>query len=61
MLFQHATKQLLAAYGPDAQKHLLEQFQQNEFNIQKLLIDICVLHAKMPDKLQLAQDTNKNR
>ena len=61
MLFQHATKQPLAAYGPDAQKHLLEQFQQNEFNIQKLLIDICVLHAKMPDKLQLAQDTNKNR
>ncbi len=61
MLFQHATKQPLAAYGPEAAAQLRQSFRDNQFNIQKLIIDICVLHATMPDKIQLADKPAPNR
>ena len=60
MLFQHATKQPLTAYGPNAASQLRQNFQKNEYNIQKLFIDICVLHATMKDKIQLGVKTAQN-
>ena len=48
-LFQHYTKQPIEAFGPKTTDKLHESFQSNQFNIRKLLVEICVLYATMPD------------
>lgn len=44
-LFQHLTKQNLSAFGPDAEDNLMRSFEQNEFNIRELVIDMALLAA----------------
>ncbi|MCA9195223.1 MAG: DUF1588 domain-containing protein [Planctomycetales bacterium] len=40
--FQHFVKQPVAAYGKNKLRELTDRFEQNEFNIQKLIVDIVV-------------------
>ena len=44
-LFHHTVKQPIRAYGPNSTSDLQKQFAQNNFNIQKLLIDIVAESA----------------
>ena len=48
-LFQHYTKQPIEAFGPKTTEKLHESFQKSNFNIRKLLVEISVLYATMPD------------
>ena len=48
-LFQHYTKQPIEAFGPKTTENLHKTFQDNNFNIRELLVEICVLYASMPD------------
>jgi hypothetical protein len=41
-LFQHTVKQPAAAYGPETAQNLTATFTKDEFNIQKLLVQIAV-------------------
>jgi len=43
--FQHFVKQPPAAYGPNTLPDLIKKFKQQQFNIQKLLVDIAVVAA----------------
>lgn len=47
-LFEHVTKQPAAAFGTDQLTRLTETFVQNDFNIQKLFIEIAIVYAKGP-------------
>lgn len=47
--FEHFVKQPAAAYGTDTLEKLTKSFQANQFNIQKLLIEIAVVAAKPSD------------
>jgi mono/diheme cytochrome c family protein len=44
-LFHHTVKQPIRAYGPNTLKDLQKQFAKNNYNIQKLLIDIVAASA----------------
>ncbi len=44
-LFQHTIKQPVRAYGPNCQRELQQSFEKNDYNIQKLLIDIVATSA----------------
>jgi len=44
-LFHHTVKQPIRAYGPNTLKDLQKQFAKNNYNIQKLLIDIVATSA----------------
>jgi hypothetical protein len=46
--FQHFVKQPIAAYGTDTLIKLTEDFKKNNFNIQKLLVDIAVIACTRP-------------
>jgi hypothetical protein len=45
-LFQHLTKQVPAAYGPDVLAELVEEFAADDFHIQNLMVRIAVLAAR---------------
>jgi len=42
-LFRHFSKQPLSAYGPDKMDHLLKSFQDNNYNVQHLLVEMAVV------------------
>jgi hypothetical protein len=44
-LFHHTVKQPIRAYGPDTLKNLQQGFAENDFSIQKLLLDIVATGA----------------
>lgn len=44
--FQHFVKQPPAAYGPETLAKLTERFRENQFSIQKLIVDIAVISAQ---------------
>ena len=44
-LFHHLVKQPVAAYGPEELKQLRDNFEHNQYNIQKLIVDIAVTTA----------------
>ncbi|MDP1560420.1 MAG: DUF1592 domain-containing protein [Pirellulaceae bacterium] len=44
-LFQHLTKQIPAAYGPDVLAELVDSFQQDQYHIQRLMVRIAVIAA----------------
>lgn len=46
--FEHFVKQPALAFGPQTLDQLTTSFQDNEFNIQKLLIEIAVIAAQQP-------------
>jgi hypothetical protein len=48
-LFHHTVKQPILAYGPNRLNELQQYFAKNEFNIQKLLIEI-VASTSLPNK-----------
>lgn len=45
-LFEHMTKQPIAAYGTDQLSAMTQVFQQSNFDIRKLLADIAVFYAQ---------------
>ncbi len=45
-LFQHMTKQVPAAYGPEVLPDLVTQFAEDQFHIQNLMVRIAVLVAR---------------
>jgi cytochrome c553 len=47
-LFHHTVKQPIRAYGPDTLHGLQQSFAKNNFNIQKLLIEIVATSAMPP-------------
>ena len=47
-LFHHTVKQPIRAYGPDTLHDLQQSFAKNNFNIQKLLIEIVATSAMPP-------------
>ncbi len=46
--FQHFVKQPIAAFGPDTLTQLTRSFQENDFNMRKLLVEIAVVAATRP-------------
>jgi hypothetical protein len=50
-LFHHTVKQPIRAYGPNTLKDVQKQFAKNNFNVQKLLVNIVATSA-MPTKNQ---------
>ncbi len=44
--FQHFVKQPPAAFGADTLERLTESFRSNNFNVRKLIVEICVLATK---------------
>jgi cytochrome c553 len=48
-LFQHYTKQPIEAFGPKTTEKLHKSFQDNNFNIRELIVEISILYATMPD------------
>lgn len=46
--FHHFVKQPPAAFGADTLERLVESFEENDFNIRKLLIEIAVVAAQPP-------------
>lgn len=44
-LFQHFVKQPIYAYGPDALDQMQHNFEQSNFNVQQLIVDIAVVAA----------------
>jgi hypothetical protein len=47
-LFHHTVKQPVFAYGPNRLHELQQYFAKNEFNIQKLLVEIVADSALLP-------------
>jgi hypothetical protein len=47
-LFHHTVKQPILAYGPNRLPELQQYFAKNEFNIQKLLVEIVASSASPP-------------
>ncbi len=44
--FQYFVKQPIAAYGPDQLEKLTQQFQDSNFNIRELLVEIAVISSR---------------
>jgi hypothetical protein len=57
-LFHHTVKQPILAYGPNRLQELRQDFAKNEFNIQKLLVEIVATSAVSPQrqKVETAKD-----
>ena len=49
-LFHHTVKQPILAYGPNRLQELRQDFAKNEFNIQKLLVEIVATSAASPER-----------
>jgi len=49
--FQFLVKQPVAAFGTDQLEQLMKNFQQREFNVRELIIDIAVIAASEPTHL----------
>ena len=45
-LFRHFAKQPLAAYGPDKIDHLLKCFHDNDYSVQRLIVEMAVVVAQ---------------
>ena len=50
--FQHFVKQPAAAFGPNTLRELTASFEQNQYNINKLIVDIAVLASTIDPSLK---------
>ncbi len=58
-LFQHLTKQIPAAYGPDVLAELVESFQADQYHIQRLMVRIAVIAATHAGEAQVQTNEDK--
>ncbi len=54
-LFQHMTKQVPAAYGPEVLAQLVDSFQADQYHIQRLMVRIAVLAATHSGEVQIQE------